>query len=946
MRTHRWTLWLLLILFFIALPQVTYVTEAKQQTEVADQEQELQVDRTLLSLTEEREVKVSFSIPDHLELDDFVWVFGGKALEDWKSWDGESRDFSGDSFITFTKEPTIDRKTNDVHATLHFSLPFGTDDLSPRTIRVRYPELMGEYDLAVTHPSSGFSLSQSMSLKVYDEFLTYEEIKPAIDEVLQDAPEDRYLEYQSLGKSVEGRDLHFVVLAKDEEAVHRYLNETLPTALEQPERLLETLEDGTLEDYQVPIWFNNIHPDEVEGIDAQMEVFRTLALEDQVTFHTEDEDGHRKEVTFDVEDALNHVIFLFHFTHNPDGRVANTRENANGFDLNRDNAYQTQPETIQVNEHIGKWTPLSFIDLHGYVEGFLIEPATPPHNPNFEYDLLVDSMIGQAHAMGRAGIGSSTLDSYFIPLLDWENGWDDMSPAYTAMFAMLHGAIAHTVEVPTLSQNSYRAMVGLSYGAIDYVLTNKDALFQHQLELFARGVRGEDHRSVDEWFVNQEGDVIGRQRGAHDSFFPDYYVLPIGAAQKNELEAKRMVEYFLRNGIQVEQTTSPVAVNGVTYEQGTYVIPMAQAKRGFVNAMLYSGADLSDWTAMYDSVVVNFPALRGFDVVEVRQKDAFKGEAEPVQEVEWTSLAVHGKNSYYVVANSNNEAIQLVNQLLKAGKPVYVAAKSHRTVQEGDFIVRSRDLQAPLKNTHVDATPLHNKSSVHVKRLSQPKVAVVGSAQTRYVIEQLGFPIVSTDEADVIVDDLGNFNRKEASGKMYVGIGGRSLQAIEEANVLKGFATGSTALNHEGLLEAVMENSRYTAGYEKEEALYVTTGSWIAELPDKATILATVADRDDFLISGWWPEHEKARGQVIAASIEMNETDYVLFANDLTFRAHPQHSYRLLANSLFAAKESCTAPLLRMRPFEVTQSDTKGEKQLGGCSTKPKKLKPLVPVSD
>ena len=54
------------------------------------------------------------------------------------------------------------------------------------------------------------------------------------------------------------------------------------------------------------------------------------------------------------------------------------------------------------------------VEGHGYVNGFLIEPATPPHNPNFEYDLLIESMTEQAHAMGKAGIGNSNLTSYFL----------------------------------------------------------------------------------------------------------------------------------------------------------------------------------------------------------------------------------------------------------------------------------------------------------------------------------------------------------------------------------------------------------------------------------------------------------------------------------------------------------------------------------------------------
>ncbi|MGU9560662.1 hypothetical protein ACQXW1_18150, partial [Lactiplantibacillus pentosus] len=64
---------------------------------------------------------------------------------------------------------------------------------------------------------------------------------------------------------------------------------------------------------------------------------------------------------------------------------------------------------------IAKWSPLSFLDMHGFDANFLIEPSTPPHNPNVEYDLLIDHMVEQAKAMGEAGIANTKYDYYHIP---------------------------------------------------------------------------------------------------------------------------------------------------------------------------------------------------------------------------------------------------------------------------------------------------------------------------------------------------------------------------------------------------------------------------------------------------------------------------------------------------------------------------------------------------
>src|SRR5690554_7164661 len=51
-------------------------------------------------------------------------------------------------------------------------------------------------------------------------------------------------------------------------------------------------------------------------------------------------------------------------TTNPDGFVANSRENANGVDLNRDHIELTQPETRVIASVLGRTRPLVAVDTH------------------------------------------------------------------------------------------------------------------------------------------------------------------------------------------------------------------------------------------------------------------------------------------------------------------------------------------------------------------------------------------------------------------------------------------------------------------------------------------------------------------------------------------------------------------------------------------------------
>ncbi len=894
--------WLSVVLVLSAFVPTMAANETGSSA--TEQATALEVSRSVFSLTEARTVEVSADLGEGVDLEDVEFQFGGKPLSEWQQWT-EGQQYNGDPFITVVEEPSFVEGTNKITAVLEFGLLYGTDDLSNRTIRTQYQQFIGDYELALVDSASGDKATATVELNVYDEFKFYDELKPAIDDIFeaaeQDADNDRYLEYQTVGKTVEGRDIHFVILARDEAAVDQYLNETLPTALEDPESLIEKLENDTMGDYQVPIWFNNIHPDEVEGVDVQVELLEKFALEDEVKFMNTDGETEFEE-NLNVDEVLDDAIFLYMFTSNPDGRAANTRANAEGFDLNRDNAYQTQVETQQVNEVLSKWTPLSFVDFHGYVDGFLIEPATPPHNPNFEYDLLIDNMMEQANAMGQAGIANSELTSYFIAKDGYGSGWDDMTPAYTAIYAMLHGSLGHTIEVPTLSQDGYNALVGSGLGAANYVHDNKDQLYKEQLEIFKRGVDGEDNRAVDEYYVNAAGEVIGRDRGDNENFFPDYYVIPTDDKnQKNALEAYNMAEYLIRNGVEVEKTVKPVKVDGVTYPKGTFIVPMDQAKRGLANAMLYEGDNVSDWDAMYDPIVVNFSDLRGFDLEEVRSEGLFDGKTQELEEAVVPTSTVKGNAPKQILENSTNDAIRIVNALLSDGKTVEVLTEGKGKAEAGDFVVATNDLRPYADDYYFETQVFGNGKNADKEVLEQPSVAATGSAQLNFSLRQLGFELTDAAGADVIVSDSGSFNAAQVTGKTFVGIGAPALNAVSKSGLLPGFAYKSTRGSHEGLVKANVAEHPLTAGYEQEENLYVTTGSWISGVPEGAEVLASFQDSDDFYLAGWWPGYEQARGQTMAITAEQGETTFNLFANSLAFRAHTEHSYRFIANSIYDA---------------------------------------------
>jgi hypothetical protein len=875
--------------------------------------QTLVLDNNKASMTEKRTINVEFELPSTAKLADLQWTYGGKPLTEWKKW-GTSN-YNGTPFIYLEGTPVLEG--NIVKAQITFDLVYGTVNLSG-THRSRYPALMGTHDLAVADANGRPIALAPVKLNVYDSYRTYDEIKPEIDRITKLAEENnRYVENRIIGQSVQGRDIYFTILAKDKASVDKYVNETLPMMMNDPAGLQAKIKNGTFTDYKVPVWLNNIHPDEAPGIDVILNFFETMVTKESVDYKVS-KNAAVPAVTLNMDAALDNAIFLLNFTENPDGRVMNTRANANGFDLNRDNSYQTQPETQAVTAEIAKWSPLSFLDMHGFVGSFLIEPCTPPHDPNFEFDLLIDSMVAQATAMGEAGIANTKYELYHIPYVEhqkeaadptyvskgYTSGWDDASPAYTAVYAMHHGALGHSLEIPELNEDSTQALFFASLAATKYVMDNKEKLFLNQLEVYKRGVQGIDSYSVDKHLVNAKNEIVGRPRGEELNFFPEYYVLPMSKElQKNPLEAAKMVKYLLSNGVKVEQSKSAVAVKGITYPAGSYVVNMRQAKRGYANLVLYDGINVSDFSDMYADIIQSFPYTRGFDSIPVRVANVFKGKTEAVATIVIPSTTTASVNAdYYVIKNTNNDAIKAVNELAKAKKAVTMLSSGGDGYEMGDFLVSKANLATIASKYYLDVVPFAADGDKAGKLLKSELLAASGVPS--FVLKELGFEVTTVAaDANILVNTF-NANLINA-GKPYIGFGRAAMNSFKNANIVTGFNFATTGNSHEGLYKAVLsQNSVITAPYESEEWVYTVSGSWMTSVPAGANVIAKISNSSDFFKAGWWPNHDRAKGQIMAFEYKQGDLDITLFSNDLVNRAHTQFQYRLLANAIYAASEA------------------------------------------
>lgn len=828
------------------------------------------------------------------------WTLDNKPLSEWKTWDMETGTLSKDPFLTITE--TANGNDLDLHIDVQDLFGEDLSLRSPNNIRRTYRNYIGNHELVGTNADLGVTINKTLVFRPYQDYHTHEEMLAAIEKSKEEAKPDRLVQLETLGKSAQGRDMKMGIVSKDQASIDHYLSSTNPTALTKPSEMLAALKDKTL-DYKLPVLVHNTHADEQPGIDIITGLFNTFATKEKVTFNTTDEAGNAKTVTLDIPTLLNKFIFLFDFTENPDGDALNLRALANGLDPNRDASYQTNPEVRTVIQMINKWNPIALYDLHGFVKEFLIEPATPPHDPNFEYDLLSDLMLENAHHMGRAGVANSKYDSYIIPKLDWGDGWDDSFSGYTGVYAVYHGILGHTIEIPEGNEESYKAGRNAVLGGIDFLNQDPDRLLEMRLNFYLRGLNKTEDPKAENELVGPNGEIVGRVKNGRPKFFPDYYVIPMSLDKDNDAqEAFNMIDYFKRNGVLVKELKEDTG----PYKKGDLVIDMAQAKRGYANHILYKGSNESAWAAMYAELLVNFPDMRGFKSEPVFADGLFNGKLGEVTTTRATRTSeIDPKAPYYVIANTSASAVKAVNQAIAQGKSVYLT---------DDGYIVDRDTFASLLPNYaiygdalykVPSGPTLKPMKVYSPNYHYNWAGVDAPAHTSLVLEKLGFQIVNTpEEADVVILESNRFDASIFGKKPTLVIGGEAMQKLEKLGVLTGFDAEKLkgGSDYEGLMKAIIDDQDpLTSGYKKNTLFYSNSGNWIEKVPEHFKTLMSIAP-SDYYIAGWWPHNDVLANKVMAISGELMGQPLFVYAGNPTNRQHPVHFFRWVTNAIFGSK--------------------------------------------
>lgn len=828
------------------------------------------------------------------------------------------------------------------------------DNSAPHDEGGAYLDSCGYFKLTATDKDGKVLGSVPVKIAPYDSFHTMDEIYTELDDMVAAAKDSGiFVKKYSMGKSsgdiYEALDMPYLIVAKDQSAVTKWLEFT-EKAETQPDQVIADIKAGKYDDIKVPVMYSNIHANEVAATDGIMEFAWMLVnaatgdgklsynnltgftAEGKTEFESEkaaskmavpdlvkdsatylgwltgdnsssgivdlDKYYEQETVNTTLDELLDNVFFILVPEENVEGRTYITREASNGYDLNRDNSFQTTEETQNMQKLIATFNPVSLTEFHGRVSAFQCEPCDPPHEPNFEYDQLAKHLIAGGEAIGIAAVANNdTYNSYVIPQRDyltdngdgttyWSDPWDDMSTSYTPQFAMLQGTVAYTVELPGYNDAGAQLVKYGCLGQANYIAGEKLSYIESQTEIFSRGVGNKNsdaYELVGQWLCDQN-DVEGAEsdlfrpefdgENENGNFYPECYIIPLdGVNQTNLQAAGDMMEWLSRNDVKVLVTDKEFTYEGVSYPAGTMIVSMYQAKRSVANGVLYDGTLISNWTVLYSEGITTFNETRGFDMVTVTEPAAYKtikavcGELMDYDDClsyiasKLGSFFTGKADGYVIVSNASEDSTAAVNALLKAGKSVGMVTDSESDFY-GDFVCSYADWQSVSAKYVLSGTGLAEADVPAAKLITKaPTVYITGGVgpddagfkwtsrvnwshgnwnYDRAALELMGFETTSDPaKADLIMgaSALDDAAKAEVlAGTPYIGYGSSAARKnIFGDALVRSAADGMDCLGYVTYPTTTLVNASYVM--DEDDVLYGYGVGYFSKIPDGAQVL-------------------------------------------------------------------------------------------------------------
>lgn len=890
----------------------------------------------------------------------------------------------------------------------------------PHTNGASYIDFCGYFDL--TAKSAGDKIGSVHSKVVpYDAHRTVYELYDEIAEIAKYDGE-RYVEVGSIGQtSVDNYDIPYVIVSDAKKSVEKWLEYTELSETD-PEKALENIKAGKYDDMRVPVYVSNCHTNETSAVNGIMEFIQVLLNDDEVSLNTLEsytEEGEallENEKTnvfgrgisqiyaefatelgrlrgengiitnrwggvegvsglvdfekyyntsvdeFSIDELLDDVFFVCVPTMNVEGYENGTRATGVGYDPNRDYANQTMWEDANAMAFMAKYNPMVYTEIHGLVEGMLVEPCGAPHNPCLEYDILAEQFIELGEALGNAAIANNEkFNSYELPArdyieineesptgLEWGSPWDDLSTNYGAQFPVFYGTCGITWEMPayddiTATQVIPNGMLGQGR----YVQENKLQLMENQAKLFLRGVtNANSNDEVSKYFVSQYDEPYAQAdimrpvydgEGENNNFYPECLIIPVDKEnQRNIQDAAEAIKWIARNDMKYMIAEKSFTYDGVEYPEGTIVASMYQAKRSLLYTNLGPGSFVTVWAGLYSEAFSQLPDARGYDIITVAEPEAYKTIEAACKAgydysgtlsylANFTSQFDGVKDADVIISNASEDTAGAVNALLKAGKTVAMITEGDYM---GDFICSYEDFKTVADDYLLSAKGVYGKDIKASVIKKAPEVFVTGKwipsdygyngfAGWSYsynfdvdALGEMGFSMVeSSTGADAIVgtaSPTGDALEAVKSGTpLMVWGGGAGLRGVLDGQVARtSMPTGTDALAYVEYPTVNLINANYVLDGDDQNYQYGT--AYFSQIPEGAKVLVKNAGKTPtvgcicILDDEDEANFDIYNNAAVAFEYQNDGMDIVAFANTLDHKDTCTDEYKYIANFLFS----------------------------------------------
>lgn len=968
-----------------------------------------------LSLSLDRDTQRGYLNPEK-----FPNPYQGGPLDSWKT-QRDTQMFQVDDYgFAFDDDGKVSLVLY-LNISCYFANRSGSVNYSaPHSNGGAYLGLCGYYTLRVTADGKDI-VSCHAKVVPYDSFRTVYELYDDL-EALAATDTDLYVSKESMGQTTtDGYDMPYLIVADSKESVDKWLAYT-DLVESDPDLALTKLANGDFDDLRVPMFASNVHSNENAAVNGILEFAHLLLENETINVNTLEgftdagkellaqemakqnvavpeqikdfasyigfirgENGYKangslysgqldleeyynvKNNEVNVKELLGDVFMVIVPEQNIEGYEHMTRTTGQGYDPNRDEANQTLFEDANAMALVNKFNPMVFTEIHGRVEAMLIEPCTPPHEPNYEYDLIAKQFIQLGEAVGMGAIANNPEhNSFEMPYRDylrvdndspsgvaWTEPWDDMTTAYGSQFPVLIGTAGITWELPVYSDVASELVVpyGLMTQAM-YIQANKITMLENQAKLFSRGVNNTNSNElVAPWYVDQY-DRPGTQtelmrpvydgEGQNGNFYPECYIIPMDSAnQKNLYDAAAEMKYLTRNDVKVNVASKEFTYDGVTYPAGTMVVSMYQAKRSLANSQLFDGTFINVWQGLYSESFAQRSNARGYDRVIVAEPAAYKTIMAACPETinytqALTYLAAFAtqfegvENADVIIDNVSNDSAAAVNALLRAGKTVAIITEGS---EKGNFICSYEDFMTVAKDYVLTATGVYG-AGIKAAVILNPQVYLPGkpadntsgyvettlrSGSYNYRFDWLALTAMGfTIKANVIVGSRALSDDALAAVKAGTPYMGYSTGAISGSAFMQelGVEISSCDKGTDFLGRVVYPNNTLVnATYinEGDDVMYEYGTNWFTKIPEGATVLVQNAGKaplqgcicltDDELTE----QFNQYNNGVVGFEYQNGDLDIALFANVLNHKIHQTDEYTFISNFIFSRSLTTTA---------------------------------------